>query len=105
MNFKPENIELFCHLTVLYHYSQKGFQLDVSAASSKKLLRTFGAGEKCEESAGVAPAEPVPGLNETLVLRLWEEAGHEVGAQVGEAGGCHVPGDDHVGPVALAQRE
>ena len=69
------------------------------------LALTFGAREEREESAGVAPAEPVPGLDEALVLWLGQQAGDEVGAQVGEAGGRHVPGDDHVSPVTLAQRE
>ena len=66
---------------------------------------TFSAGEESEESAGVAPAEPVPGLDETLVLRLREEAGDEVGPEVGEPGVVHVARDDHIGPVTLAQWE
>ena len=66
---------------------------------------TFSAGEESEESAGVTPAEPVPGLDETLVLRLREEAGDEVGPEVGEPGVVHVARDDHIGPVTLAQRE
>ena len=66
---------------------------------------TFSAGEESEESAGVTPAEPVPGLDETLVLGLREQAGDEVGPEVGEPGVVHVAGYDHVGPVALAQGE
>ena len=66
---------------------------------------TFSAGEESEESAGVTPAEPVPGLDETLVLGLREQAGDEVGPEVGEPGVVHVAGYDHIGPVTLAQWE
>ena len=66
---------------------------------------TFRASEEREEPAGVAPAEPVPGLDEALVLRLRQQAGDEVGPQVGEPEVVDVPGYDHVGPVSLAQRE
>ena len=66
---------------------------------------TFSAGEESEEPAGVTPAEPVPGLDETLVLRLREQPGDEVGPEVGEPGVVHVAGYDHIGPVTLAQWE
>ena len=66
---------------------------------------TFSAGEESEESAGVTPAEPVPGLDETLVLWLGEQPGDEVGPEVGEPGVVHVAGNDDVGPVTLAQGE
>ena len=66
---------------------------------------TFSAGEESEESAGVTPAEPVPGLDETLVLGLGEQPGDEVGPEVGEPGVVHVAGYDHIGPVTLAQWE
>ena len=69
------------------------------------LSPTFCAGEESEEPAGVAPAEPVPGLDQALVLGLGQQAGDEVGPQVGEAEVVHVPGYDHIGPVALAQWE
>ena len=69
------------------------------------LCLTFSAGEESEESAGVAPAEPVPGLDQALVLRLREQPGDEVGPEVGEPGVVHVAGYDHVGPVALTQGE
>ena len=101
----------------MHKISQKGFQLSLyfyERSGNVQLILlhyeshpalTFSAREEREESAGVAPAEPVPGLDEALVLWLGQQAGDEVGAQVGEAGGRHVPGDDHVGPVTLAQRE
>ena len=66
---------------------------------------TFGACEECEESAGVAPPEPVPRLHQTLVLRLGEQPGDEVGPHVGEAGVGHVPGYYHIGPVSFTQRK
>ena len=88
----------------MHKSSQKGFQL-CNFASLQSSPLTFGAREEGEESAGVAPAEPVPSLDEALVLWLGQQPGDEVGAQVGEAGRRHVPGDDHVGPVTLAQRK
>ena len=66
---------------------------------------TFRASEEREEPAGVTPAEPVPGLDEALVLRLRQQAGDEVGPQVGEPEVVHVAGDDDIRPVPLAQRE
>ena len=66
---------------------------------------TFRASEEREEPAGVAPAEPVPGLDEALVLRLRQQPGDEVGPEVGETGVVHVAGYDHIGPVTLAQWE
>ena len=50
----------------------------------------------------LTPPEPVPGLDQTLVLRVLPEAGHLVALPVVEAGGAGVAGDDHVGPVAAA---
>ena len=48
----------------MHKSSQKGFQLTLLHYKA----RTFGAGEEGEESAGVAPAESVSGLDEALVL-------------------------------------
>ena len=51
----------------MHKSSQKGFQL-CNFASLQSSPLTFGAREEGEESAGVAPAEPVPSLDEALVL-------------------------------------
>ena len=45
---------------------------------------TFSAGEESEESAGVTPAEPVPGLDQTLVLGVGTQLPQQVGLAVGE---------------------
>ena len=66
---------------------------------------TFSAGEESEESAGVTPAEPVPGLDEALVLRLRQQPGDEVGPQVGEPRVRKVTRDYYICPVTLTKRE
>ena len=45
---------------------------------------TFRASEEREEPAGVAPAEPVPGLDQTLVLGVGTQLPQQVGLAVGE---------------------
>ena len=64
----------------MHKISQKGFQLSLyfyERSGDVQLIllhyeshpaRTFSAREEREESAGVAPTEPVPGLDEALVL-------------------------------------
>ena len=56
-----------------------------------------------EYSAGLAPAELVPRLHQTLILRVLPETGDFVLLDLVEAVGRGVlAGDDHVGPVAAA---